>query len=107
MEFLPSKMLDHADELSRLIPKSCESWEITVTATLRFEIEIKSVIFNLIRELPMTIEEIRNKEKIDKNITDKKKQIIDQQYKNIDGEEIFLFVMDFWCTANGWWYQER
>ena len=47
------------------------------------------MLCNTIRELPVTIEEIRNKAKINKYITEKKKQIIDQQYKKIDGEKIF------------------
>ena len=66
MESLLSKKLGHADGLSRLIPKPCEPFEETVIATLRLETEIKSVLCNTKRELPVTIEEIRNKAKIDK-----------------------------------------
>ena len=86
-ELLPSKRLGHADWLCRLIPKQCEPLEESVIATLR--LEIKSVLCNTIRELFVTIEEIQNKAKIDKYITEKQKQIIDQQYKKIDGEKIF------------------
>ena len=47
-------------------------------ATLRLEIEIKSVLCNSIRKLPASIEGIRNKAKIDtyftENPTKKKKQ---------------------------------
>ena len=50
-------------------------------ATLRIEIEIKGLISNNIRELPVIIEEFRNKAKIDKYITEKKKKV--------DGEKIF------------------
>ena len=46
MEFLQSKRLGHADELSRLIPKPCKPLEETVLATLKLEIEIKSVLCN-------------------------------------------------------------
>ncbi len=56
---------------------------------LRLEIEVKSMLCDTIQELPVTFMEIRNKAKIDKYITEKKKQIIDQQYKKIDGEKIF------------------
>ena len=61
---------------------------------------------NYLRESPVTILEIRNKVNNAKCITEKKKQIIDQQYKMIDGEKIFPSVMEFWCTVNGWWYQK-
>ena len=44
MEFLLSKRLGHADGLSRLIPKLCESLEENVIATPRLEIEINRVL---------------------------------------------------------------
>ena len=53
----------------------------------------------------MTIEEIWKKAKIDKNITEKKKQIINQQYKKIDGEKIFSIGDGIFMMGNGWWYQ--
>ena len=85
MEFFPSKRLEHVERLSRFILKPCEPLEETAIATLRLEIKIKSMLW----KLPETIEEIRNKAKIDKYIMEKKKQINDQQYKKIDGEKIF------------------
>ena len=88
MEFLQPKRLGHEDGYSRLIPKPYEPLEETVIATLRLEIEIKSMLCNTIQELPVTTE-IKSKAKINKHITEKKKQIIDQQYKKIDGEKIF------------------
>ena len=89
MEFHQSKKSGYMYALSRLIPKPCEPLEETVIATLRLEIEIKSVLCNTIRKLSVTIEEIRNKAKLDKCIIEEKKQIIDRQYKKIDGEKIF------------------
>ena len=56
------------------------------------------MICNTIRELPATIEEIRNKAKNDKYITKKKKQIIKQQSEKVNGENMSL--MEFRCTAN-------
>ena len=47
------------------------------------------MLCNTIRELPVAIQENRDKAKIDKYITEKKKQIIDQRYKKIDGEKMF------------------
>ena len=67
----------------------------------RNKLEIKSVF--CIHELPVTIEEIRNKAKIDKYTTEKKKQTIDQQYKKINEEKIFPSegIFMYW-----WSYQE-
>lgn len=72
MEFLLSKRLGHADELSKLIPRLCDPLEESVTAALRE----KSVTCSNIRELPVTLKEIWNKETIEKYITEKKKQIL-------------------------------
>ena len=91
MEILPSKSLGHADALFRLILKRFESLEKTVLATLRLEMEKESMLCNPIRQLPVTIGEIRNKANIDKYIMKKNKQTIDQQYKDIDGEKNFSF----------------
>ena len=80
MEFFSSKRLGQAYWLSRLIHKLWEPLEETKTETLRLEIEIKWVLCNTIRELPVTINVIRNKAKIDKYLTEKKEKIIDQQF---------------------------
>ena len=66
MVFFPSKRLEYADGFSRLIPKPCEPLEETMITTLRLKIPIKRVLCNTIFQLPETIEEIRNKSKIDK-----------------------------------------
>lgn len=88
MEFLPSKRLGHADSLSRLIPKLCDPLEETLIAALRREMKIKSLLCNTTPELPVTLEEISIKEKID---TKKKKQISSQHYKK-----------NFVLSANVW-----
>ena len=49
----------------------------------------KSLLCNTIRKLPVTIEEIRNKAKIDKYIIEKKEQIIDQLYNKNNSKKIF------------------
>ena len=61
MEFLPSSKLCHADGLYRLIPKNSEPLEDTVIASLQAEIEIKKILCNTVRELTVTLEEIKNK----------------------------------------------
>ena len=65
-EFLPSNRLGHVDGLYRLILKLWEPLKEIV-----IEIEIKSMLCNTIQELPMTINEIKNKAKINKYITKK------------------------------------
>ena len=67
MEFLPSKKIAHADGLSRLMPKNTEPLEETVIASLRSEIDVKYVLFNTVKELPVTLE-IKFKTKFDKFI---------------------------------------
>ena len=59
MEHVSSKKLGHADALSRLIPKYNESFKETVIASLKDENECSNLMCNTIRELPVTIEEIR------------------------------------------------
>ena len=89
MEFLLSNILGHKDVLSKLITKLCEPLEETVIATLTLETEIKSIFYNTILELQVTIKDIRNKAKIDKYIAEKKKEIIDPQFKKIDSKKMF------------------
>ena len=61
MEFLPSKKLSYADGLSCLIPKFSEPLEDTVIASIKTENEIKNVLHNTARELPIILEQIRLK----------------------------------------------
>ena len=63
MECLSSKEITHADGLSRLIPKTCEPLEKMVIASLRSEMDLKYVIYSAVKELPVTLEEIRYKTK--------------------------------------------
>ena len=83
MEFLPLKEIAHADALSRLIPKITEPLE-TVIASSNSEMNVKYVLFNILQELPVTLEEIKFKTKFDK--------FINQTQKN------------YWCMENGWSY---
>ena len=59
MEFLPSKKLGHADGLSWLIPRTGESLEDSVIASLRSERDYSSILFNTVKELPVTLDDIR------------------------------------------------
>ena len=75
MEILPSKKLSHADGLSRLIPKFSEPFEVSVMAAIKTENEIKNVLHITIRELSITLEEIRLKSRNDNFILKMKDQI--------------------------------
>ena len=59
MEFLPSKEMVHADGLSRLIPKNTEPLEETAIASLRSEMDVKYILFNIVKELPVKLEGIK------------------------------------------------
>ena len=59
MEYLPSKKFGHVDGLSRLIPKYKEPLEDTVMAPLKSEGKLKTALCNTVRELPVTLEQIK------------------------------------------------
>ena len=72
MEFLPSKKLGHADGLSRLIPRTGEPLEDLVIASLRSERDYSSILFNTVKELPVTLDDIREKAESDDFIRETK-----------------------------------
>ena len=59
MEFLPSQKLGHVVRLSRLIPKMREPLEDTVISSLPTESIKSTVLCDTVKELPVTLEEIR------------------------------------------------
>ena len=73
--------------MSRLIPKIIESLEETVIASWSSEMDIKNVLYNTVKEQPITLEEIRFKAKFDKFIKEKKNVIIEQ--KKNKGNDFF------------------
>ena len=84
MEFLPSSKISHADGLSRLIPKHTEPLEDMVIASLQTKVEVKNTLCNTIRELPVTLGEIKENvfnddfiKEIKNKIKDKDQQILD------------------------------
>ncbi|XP_029643881.2 uncharacterized protein K02A2.6-like [Octopus sinensis] len=82
MEYLPSKKMRLADGLSRLIPKYNEPLENTVTAELKAENEIKYVLCNAVRELPVTLEEIKFKAETDEFSLKRKNIVISEETNN-------------------------
>ena len=85
MEFLPSQKLGHADGLSRLIPKMQEPLEDTVIASLHTESIMSTVLGNTVKELPVTLEEIRKEAAKDEFVTQIKERIVnkDKQVTNV------------------------
>ena len=79
MEYIPSKKLGHADGLSRLIPKYCEPFEDTVIAALRTEKDHNTSLCNLVKELPVTLEEIVKEAEKDEYITQTKEKLMEDQ----------------------------
>ena len=75
MEHVSSKKLGHADALSRLIPQYGESFEETVIAALKDENECSNLVCNTIRELPVTLEEIKKEAVKDDFIKKMKNQV--------------------------------
>ena len=71
MEFLLSKEIGYADRLLRRTPKLSESLKETIIAALSTEMEIKNILYNTVKELPVTLKEIRFKAKFDKFIVQK------------------------------------
>ena len=88
----------HADGLSRLIPKIREPLEETVIASLSLEMDIKNVLYNTVKELPVTLEGITVKAKFDKFIKEKK-EVMDQ--KKNEGNT-FLYVTVYCYMEIGW-----
>ena len=75
IEDLPSKQISHADGLSRLVPKYSEPFGDTIIATLRTDCEVKNRIANTIKELPVTLLEIKSEAMNDDFITNIKQKI--------------------------------
>ena len=81
IEYLPSKQISDANGLSRLVPKYSESFEDTIIAALRTDCEIKNMIANTIKELLMTLLEIKSEAINDDFITNIKQKITAKKKK--------------------------
>jgi hypothetical protein len=79
MEYVPSKKLGHADGLSRLIPKQTEPLEDMVIAAIQAEAEVKNTLCDTVRELPVTLDEIKSKAEVDEFILSTKEKINNNQ----------------------------
>ena len=75
IEFLSSAKLGHADGLSRLIPKQNEPLEDTVIASLRSEKNYAQILYNTVKELPVTLKDIIREAENDSFIVEMKQKI--------------------------------
>ena len=75
IEFQTSKNICHADSLSRPIPQNTEVFEDSIIATLRTNCEIKNMIANTVKELPVTLADIKRESREDEFIQSIKNKI--------------------------------
>ena len=98
IEYLPSKQISHADVLSRLVLKYSEPFEDITIAALRTGCEIKNMIANTIKELPVTLLEIKSEAINDDFITNIKQKIT---AKNEKVSEVFLLCDNVLLYSEG------
>ena len=91
-EYLSSKNICHADGLSRLIPKNIEVFEDSIIATLRTNCEIKNMITETIREIPITLADVKREALKDDFIHTTKNKIYNKD-PNVPG---FCFFFTLW-----------
>ena len=90
LEFLLSQRLGGGDGLSRLIPKSLIPLADTVIYALKAEKEIKDMLCNTVKEMPVTSDEIRGKAENDTFIKKMKMQVrLKEINKNIKSISAF------------------
>ena len=75
LEYSPTNKISHADGLSRLITNQCQLLEDSVIAALRSDCEIKSIIEITVRDLPVTLSEIKSEAIKDDFINEIKQKI--------------------------------
>lgn len=78
LEYLPTKKIGHADGLSRIIPTKTEPLEDSVIAALRHEEDIRTVLCCTVRNLPVTLQEIKNEAINDEFIKETKAKIAEK-----------------------------
>ncbi|XP_026441996.1 uncharacterized protein K02A2.6-like, partial [Papaver somniferum] len=89
IQYLSTHKIGHADGLSRLIPKATEPLEDTVIASLRAEDEVEENMANAIRELPVSLKDIKREADKDKYIMEIKDKLTKKDGKN---QETFSLV---------------
>ena len=75
IQYLSTNKIGQTDGLSRLIPRSAETFEDTVIAALRSENEVESTLNSTIRELLVSLKEIKREAVRDKFIREIKAKL--------------------------------
>ena len=70
--------------MSRLIPKYKEPLEGTVIASLQSEEELKNILCNTVRELPVMLEQIKQEAPCDEYINQIKANIFEKDQRTTD-----------------------
>ena len=95
IQYLSTNKIGHADGLSRLIPRSAEPFEDTVIAALRSENEVENTLNSTIRELPVSLKEIKREAVRDKFIREIKAKLLKKNTKIEEtyslGDNILLY----------------
>ena len=86
IQYLSTNKIGHAGGLFRLIPRSTKTFEDTVIAALRSENEVENTLNSTIRELPVSLKEIKSEAVRDKFIREIKAKLLK---KNTKIEEIY------------------
>ena len=101
IEYLSSKNICHANRLSWLVSKNTEVFEDSIIATLRTYCEIKNMVADTIRELSVTLADIKREALKDDFIHTTKNNI---SIKDPNVPEVFHFAtMSLYITTK-WWY---
>ena len=87
IQYLSTNKIGHADGLSRLIPRSAETFEDTVITALRSENDVENTLNSTIRELPVSLKEIKRESERDNFIREIKSKLLK---KNTKIEETYL-----------------
>lgn len=85
IKHLSSKNIIHADTLSRLVPSQEERFEESIIANIRADYEVKSMVNNIVRELPVTTKEIKKEAESNDFILEIKSKMVanDQKVQEI------------------------
>lgn len=79
MEHILSNKIDHADCLSGQTPKNVKPLGDTVITALKPDEKIKTVMYNVIQEMPDTVQDVKNKSAEEKYIIKMKEKLKNKQ----------------------------
>lgn len=91
MEYQLSKTLEHVDGLSRLIAENAKPLEDMIISALKREMEVKNILCKVVWELPVTLDEIKQKAEKDVFIAKIKKQL--KETKKEQNKELNMYLI--------------